>query len=50
MKTYIGGALSIALIYLILIYAANKFIEMSDRKFPILQEQKNKEYFNSEGT
>ena len=37
-KTYIGGALTITLLYLILLYSANKFLEMSDRKYPILQE------------
>ena len=48
MKTLVGGFVTLALLCILLIFSANSFVEMIDRKYPIVQDIKVEDYFTSD--
>ena len=47
-KTLVGGFVTLALLCVLLIFSANSFVEMIDRKYPIVQDIKIEDHFTSD--
>ena len=47
-KTLVGGFVTVALLCILLIFSVNSFVEMIDRKYPIVQDIKIEDHFTSD--